>query len=76
MPRAALSFGEEPSRIVLSMAKDDLAAARKIAAAHDVPFEVVGEVNSTTVLIEGTLEVEVSRLADAHHRCLEPIVGS
>jgi phosphoribosylformylglycinamidine synthase len=76
VPRAALSFGEEPSRIVLSMSKDDLPAARKIAAAHDVPFEVIGEVGGTTLVIEGTLEVEVSRLADAHHRCLEPIVGA
>jgi phosphoribosylformylglycinamidine synthase II len=76
VPRAALSFGEEPSRIVLSMSKDDVSAARKIAAAHDVPFEVIGEVGGTTLVIEGTLEVEVSRLADAHHRCLEPIVGA
>jgi hypothetical protein len=61
---------------VLAIAKDDLAAARKIAAAHDVPFEVIDEVGGRTLVIEGTLEVEVSRLADAHHRCLEPIVGA
>ena len=58
------------------MSKDDVSAARKIVAELDVPFEVIGEVGGSTVLIEGALEVEVSRLADAHHRCLEPIVGA
>jgi phosphoribosylformylglycinamidine synthase len=75
VPVAARLFGEEPSRIVLSLAKEDVGRARALAEQHGVPFEVIGEVGGNTVAVEGACEVEVSRLMDAHHRCLEPIVG-
>ncbi|GAB4210180.1 MAG: phosphoribosylformylglycinamidine synthase subunit PurL [Sandaracinaceae bacterium] len=75
VPVAARLFGEEPSRIVLSVPRDEVARAGAIAAQHGVPFEVIGEVGGDTVAIEGAVEVEVSRLLEAHHRCLEPIVG-
>jgi phosphoribosylformylglycinamidine synthase len=73
---AARMFSEEPSRVVISVGKERLEKARAIAKEHGVPFEVIGEVGGTSVRIEGACEVDVLALADAHHRCLEGIVGA
>jgi phosphoribosylformylglycinamidine synthase len=73
---AARMFGEEPSRVVVSVGKERLERARAIAAEHGVPFEVIGEVGGTSVRIEGACDVDVLSLADAQHRCLESIVGA
>jgi phosphoribosylformylglycinamidine synthase len=72
---AARLFSEEPSRVVVSFGRDRLDAVRRIAAEHDVPFTLLGEVGGTRLAIDGVLDVAVDVLADAHHRCLEPIVG-
>ncbi len=72
---AARLFAEEPSRIVVSVAPDDLKRVSAILEEHAVPFEVIGEVLGASVVVEDVLEVAVDRLLDAHHRCLEPIVG-
>ena len=73
--RAARLYGEEPSRIVISLAKDDVQKARAVAEANHTSFEIIGEVGGNAVHIDGCLEVHVKDLADAHHRCLESIVG-
>ena len=73
--RAARLYGEEPSRIVISLSKEDVQKARATAEANHTRFEVIGEVGGNAVHIDGCLEVRVKDLADAHHRCLESIVG-
>ncbi len=75
-PMAARLFAEEPSRVVISVGRERLERARAIAVEHGVPFDVIGEVRGTSVHIEGACDVDVMALADAHHRCLESIVGS
>ncbi|UJR81985.1 Phosphoribosylformylglycinamidine synthase subunit PurL [Sandaracinus amylolyticus] len=76
MAKAARLFSEEPTRVIVSFGKEQRAEVERICAQHGVPFEVIGEVGGETVTIEECLEVQVAQLADAHARCLEPIVGS
>jgi phosphoribosylformylglycinamidine synthase subunit PurL len=47
----ALLFSESPSRIVISFAPDAVESIRQIAAAHNVPFEVLGAVSRTQLKI-------------------------
>ncbi len=76
IPMAARLFSEEPSRVVISLAPDRVARARSIAIEHGVSFDPIGEVGGTSVHLEGACDLDVMMLADTHHRCLEPIVGS
>ncbi len=73
---AARLFSEEPTRILVSLSRDQLERVRMVCEAHRVPLDVIGEVRGDTVSIEGVLDVPVSTLATAHHRALEPIVGA
>ena len=66
----------EPSRIVVSFGKDREDAVKRIAAEHGVPLEILGEVGGSQVRIGSVVDVAVDALHDAHHRCLEPIVGT
>jgi hypothetical protein len=75
-PNASRLFSEEPTRVIVSFAKERLNEVRAICARHEVPFESIGEVGGETVSIESCLDVSVTELAEAHHRYLEPIVGS
>ena len=45
-------FGEAPSRIVVSLNKDNLAALEKIAKKYSIPYQVLGEVGGETLEIE------------------------
>jgi phosphoribosylformylglycinamidine synthase II len=72
---AARLFSEEPSRVLVSFAPGVEAEVQARCAAHGVPFAVIGEVGGGTVNVEGVLQVPVEALAEAHARCLEPIVG-
>jgi phosphoribosylformylglycinamidine synthase len=74
--RAARLFSEEPSRVVVSFAPTREAEIRAICGRFGVPFEVIGEVGGDRLQIDGCLDVPVQVLAEAHHRCLEPIVGA
>ncbi len=76
IPAAARMFSEEPSRVVISVGKERVERARSLAGECGVPFEVIGEVSGTTVVIGGAVDVDVMELAEAHHRCLESIVGT
>ncbi len=76
LPLASRLFSEEPTRVIVSFAKEQLNEVRAICARHEVPFESIGEVGGETVSIESCLDVSVTELAEAHHRCLEAIVGS
>jgi phosphoribosylformylglycinamidine synthase subunit PurL len=72
---AARLFSEEPSRILVSYAPEMEEQVKKLAAQSGVPFAVIGQVGGAQVRIEGVVSVDVDSLADAHHRCLESIVG-
>jgi phosphoribosylformylglycinamidine synthase II len=76
IPAAARLFSEEPSRVIVSYAPGREAEVMAMAHHHGVPFEVLGTVGGAAVRIAGALSVEVDALADAHHRCLEGIVGA
>jgi phosphoribosylformylglycinamidine synthase len=65
-------FGESPSRIVVSVRPDDLAAVEGLAAEHGVPLAPLGEVGGDRLVIElaggratGAAEERGSRVADA-----------
>ncbi len=73
---AARLFSEEPTRVVVSFAPEQLERVRMVCEAHEVPWGVIGEVGGASLLVEGVLEVPAADLAVAHHRALEPIVGA
>jgi phosphoribosylformylglycinamidine synthase len=73
---AARLFSEEPSRVLVSFAPEMESKVRAIAEEHGLAWSLLGEVGGSAVAIEGALSVEVDVLADAHHRCLESIVGA
>lgn len=75
LPAAVRLFSEEPSRVLVSFAPGREAEVQALCAAHGVPFAGIGEVGGSIVRVEGVLEVPVDTLAEAHARCLEPIVG-
>jgi phosphoribosylformylglycinamidine synthase len=76
LSKAARLFSEEPTRVIVSFPPERDAEVRAICARHEVPFESIGEVRGEAVAIEECLEVAVTELAEAHHRCLDPIVGA
>ncbi|UCC91479.1 MAG: phosphoribosylformylglycinamidine synthase II, partial [Candidatus Aenigmatarchaeota archaeon] len=45
-------FGESPSRIVISLNKDNLSALEQIAEKHSVPYHVMGEVGGENLVIQ------------------------
>ncbi len=58
-------FGEDQSRIVVTIKKDDLDALRAVAGKHDVPLSVIGEVNSEKLEMGTLVSVRVEELAKA-----------
>jgi phosphoribosylformylglycinamidine synthase subunit PurL len=78
-PIAAALFGEAPSRVILSVAKDAVKAVLERAEAASVPANVLGETGGDTLSIARAgrvLAVAPTRaLAAAREACLVPIVG-
>ncbi|MBN3038087.1 MAG: phosphoribosylformylglycinamidine synthase subunit PurL, partial [Candidatus Omnitrophica bacterium] len=64
-----LLFGEAPSRIVVSLDKDDLNALEKIAKKHSVAYQVLGNVQTDNLSIEyqgnKVIDIAVAKLSDA-----------
>ncbi|MCB9597758.1 MAG: phosphoribosylformylglycinamidine synthase subunit PurL [Sandaracinaceae bacterium] len=73
-PNARL-FAEEPTRVVVSFARDRGEEIQLICEEHGVPFEVLGEVGGNELVIEGAIAVAVGELAERHHGALRDIVG-
>jgi phosphoribosylformylglycinamidine synthase len=69
-------FGEAPSRIVVSVAPEHVAALQALAKSHRVPCEAVGATGGNRLQIGHEIDVDLARLRDARERCLESIVGS
>jgi phosphoribosylformylglycinamidine synthase len=58
-------FGEEGSRIVVSLPKAKLKRFQELARAAGAPVELLGEVGGESLAIEGALTVPVSALAES-----------
>jgi phosphoribosylformylglycinamidine synthase len=75
----ALLFGESASRIVLSVASEDVETVLAIAEEESAPAMVIGRVRGASLVIgidgEDALEVPASRLHDAWDRGLERALG-
>jgi phosphoribosylformylglycinamidine synthase II len=58
----ALLFSESQSRIILSLRRRHLGRLRELAAAHDVPLAVLGEVRGRRLVINPLIDVELDEL--------------
>ena len=67
----AALFGEEQSRIVVSLAPDRLAAVEKLCRDENVPYVLLGRVGGQRFSIAGHLDVPLASLDDAWRHGLE-----
>ncbi len=74
-PPHALLFGEEPSRIVVSLPASDAGELGEICDRLGVPFEKIGVVTGVTLELEGLCSVPVEELAERHAKALDDISG-
>jgi phosphoribosylformylglycinamidine synthase len=58
----ALLFSESQSRIVVSVAEENLEQLREVAAGHHVPIQVIGAVGGTSFVIQPLLRLPVDEL--------------
>jgi phosphoribosylformylglycinamidine synthase len=78
LPRRALLFGEAQARVVVST--PDPEAVLAIAARHDVPARVIGEVTAasapfTITVGDTTIAVAVSALAESYHEAIPRVMS-
>jgi phosphoribosylformylglycinamidine synthase len=78
LPRRALLFGEAQARVVVST--PDPEAVLAIAARHDVPARVIGEVTAasapfTITVADTTIAVAVSALAESYHEAIPRVMS-
>lgn len=70
----ALLFGESQSRILLTIAPQDIFALTDIAMLFALPFEIIGKVGGKKLSVEGPkkklLDLPVAKLADAYFSAL------
>jgi len=59
-------FGEDQSRIVVSLSENDLKALHAICEKHGVPFQEIGRVGGSTFKINNSIEAKVGDLAAIH----------
>ena len=61
-------FGEAPSRIVVSLNKDNLSALEKIAEKHSVPYQVLGNVGGEKFVVQykekTIIDLPLAKLSD------------
>jgi phosphoribosylformylglycinamidine synthase subunit PurL len=58
----ALLFSESQSRIVVSVAEEDLEQLREVAAEHHVPMQVIGRVGGASFVIQPLIRLPVEEL--------------
>ncbi len=68
-------FAEEPTRVVVSFSPERGDAVRAVAEAHGVPFEVLGQVGGSELVLDDAVRVSVDALAAHHAGALDDIVG-
>jgi phosphoribosylformylglycinamidine synthase len=66
----ALLFGESQSRIVVSLRRNNLTRVREIAAAAEVPFEILGEVRGRRLVIQQHVDLDVDDMHAAWSNAL------
>jgi phosphoribosylformylglycinamidine synthase len=70
----ALLFGESQSRIIVTADEKDLGKIEEIAKSHEIPFERIGQVAGSTLVIEGLVDLPVEKLADAYDNAIQRIM--
>jgi phosphoribosylformylglycinamidine synthase len=71
----AALFGEAQSRIVVSLAPDDLAAVEKLASEQDVPWVQLGSVGRATFSLPPLIDAPLDQLEAAWKGGLEKALG-
>jgi phosphoribosylformylglycinamidine synthase len=61
----ALLFSESQSRIIVSLAEENLDALRELAARHNVPLQVIGSVGGSRLVVQPLLGMPVEELRAA-----------
>ena len=74
-----LLFGEAPSRIVVSLSKDNLEALEKIAEKHAIPYQILGDVKGQKLTIEykdkATIDLPLAQLSDTWRKAIPSRLG-
>jgi phosphoribosylformylglycinamidine synthase len=71
----ALLFGEDASRILVSYAEGNQGSVQAICKAAGAPFEEIGQVGGTSLVIEGLLDARVAELQEAWSTAIPRLVG-
>jgi phosphoribosylformylglycinamidine synthase len=71
LPLEGLLFGEEPSRIVVSLPPSARSEVEAECRRHEVPLRVVGTVGEAQLDIDGCFQLPVAELAAAHESALD-----
>jgi phosphoribosylformylglycinamidine synthase II len=69
-------WSEEPSRVVVSYAREHESAIRALCESAKVPFTPIGETGGDVLVIDELARVRVADLQRAHQAALAPIVGA
>ena len=71
----AALFGEAASRIVVSVAPENLSTLQTLAQEMDVPCFILGEVGGDRLSIQGYFDLPLSQLAEAWNNGLARALG-
>lgn len=74
MRRDAMLFGESQSRIIVSIAKEDISVFMSIAERHGAPAVVIGKVGGERLKIDGLIDIPVDELKAAWSGALEGLL--
>jgi phosphoribosylformylglycinamidine synthase len=74
LPTVASLFSETQSRIVVSVAEDDIEPLLGLLDECEVPYGVIGTVGGERLAIEGTVDVSLADLREAFEPTLERLV--
>lgn len=64
-------FGESQSRIVLSVASEDVEALREICKAYNVHCHILGEVSGDRLIIDSSIDVQLSELTKPFYNSIK-----
>jgi len=72
---SAVMFSEEPSRVVVSCARDQVAALMALAQQHGAPVTELGTVGGDRLVLEGLCDVSLADMSAAFEGAIPKIVG-
>jgi phosphoribosylformylglycinamidine synthase len=76
LARAALLFGEAPSRIIVSMETGKVEALADMASSHQVPFTLLGRVGGDRLTLGQALDLPVANLRTSWRSGLSQALGT